>query len=243
MAHAVFPLLPNTKRPAIADWENRATTHPDPTKWRHDQGTGIACGPSGIIVVDLDIPHGPTSWFNLINGIGRATSTYTTETPSGGLHLYYDNSDGLAIRNSAGKLGTGIDIRAQGGYVVQYDPIIDIEPAPIPQWLAKLLVTRPPRQLPRHRSQPRTNSPRYGDRALQEECNRVATAPEGTRNHALNHAAFRIGQLIGGGEQDETHARTELETAAHLAGLSGTEVTKTINSGIESGKANPRTRR
>ena len=107
--YAVFPLLPGTKRPAIADWENRATTNPDPAKWRDDQGTGIACGPSGIVVVDLDLPDGPSSWYRLIDQQGQATSTYTVETPSGGLHLYYDNPDRLPIRNSASKLGPGID--------------------------------------------------------------------------------------------------------------------------------------
>ncbi|TDB81480.1 bifunctional DNA primase/polymerase [Micromonospora sp. KC721] len=43
-------------------WEERATT--DPTRIRrawstHPYGVGIACGPSGLVVVDLDVPKRP----------------------------------------------------------------------------------------------------------------------------------------------------------------------------------------
>jgi Bifunctional DNA primase/polymerase, N-terminal len=55
----VFPLVPDAKRPAVEDWEGRATT--DPTRIRRcwsagPYGVGIACGPSRLVVVDLDQP-------------------------------------------------------------------------------------------------------------------------------------------------------------------------------------------
>ena len=59
----VFPLVPGEKRPAITRWEDRATL--DPTRigrcWHRRTsagpfGVGIACGPSRLVVVDLDQP-------------------------------------------------------------------------------------------------------------------------------------------------------------------------------------------
>ena len=59
----VFPLRPGQKRPALqSDWEGRATTDPDRIRgcWEHDDyNIGIACGPSGLVVVDLDTPKEP----------------------------------------------------------------------------------------------------------------------------------------------------------------------------------------
>ena len=55
---AVFPLAPGTKRPAIREWEHRATTDPKRIKgcWYAGAGygIGIATGPSRLVVLDLD---------------------------------------------------------------------------------------------------------------------------------------------------------------------------------------------
>jgi hypothetical protein len=40
---------------------------------------------------------------------------------------------------------------------------------------------------------------RYAEAALRAETHNVATAPEGTRNHALNSSAFSIGQFVASG--------------------------------------------
>ena len=45
---------------------------------------------------------------------------------------------------------------------------------------------------------------RYALRAaLEQEAQRVVDAPAGTRNHALNRAAFSLGQLVAGGALPE----------------------------------------
>ena len=44
--------------------------------------------------------------------------TYKMRTPSGGQHLYFRTSFASKIKNSAGKLGLGIDVRGEGGYVI-----------------------------------------------------------------------------------------------------------------------------
>lgn len=56
----VFPLRPGDKRPAVPNWEGRATAT-DSTRirrcWQHaPYNIGIACGPSGLVVIDLDTP-------------------------------------------------------------------------------------------------------------------------------------------------------------------------------------------
>jgi hypothetical protein len=60
----VFPLKPNSKVPALThDWEGRATTDPGVIErcWRTGAfNIGIACGPSGLYVLDLDTPKPDT---------------------------------------------------------------------------------------------------------------------------------------------------------------------------------------
>ncbi|WP_255347783.1 bifunctional DNA primase/polymerase [Actinoplanes sp. N902-109] len=53
----VFPLRPDDKRPAIGKWEQRATIDPDRIRRCWTAGpynVGIACGPSGLVVLDFD---------------------------------------------------------------------------------------------------------------------------------------------------------------------------------------------
>jgi hypothetical protein len=56
----VFPLWPGSKAPAVEDaWERRATTDPSTirARWsRRPYNIGIATGPSGLVVIDLDAP-------------------------------------------------------------------------------------------------------------------------------------------------------------------------------------------
>ena len=76
---------------------------------------------------------------------------------------------------------------------------------------------------------------------LEQECNTVAAAPEGTRNDTLNKAAFKLGQSIAMGELDRGMVERYLTAACVKNGLvspKGTgvrEVNHTIKSGIEAG--------
>ena len=44
--------------------------------------------------------------------------TYTVKTGGGGQHLYFLWPEGAGVRNSAGKIAPGLDVRGHGGYVV-----------------------------------------------------------------------------------------------------------------------------
>lgn len=82
--------------------------------------------------------------------------------------------------------------------------------------------------------------PRYVAAAIESEVARVAAAPEGERNNALNAAAFSLGQLEGGGAPiGDTFER--LQAAALAVGLGERETEKTIASGRSAGNAEPRT--
>lgn len=85
----------------------------------------------------------------------------------------------------------------------------------------------------------------YGMRALAGECEKVATAPEGTRNAVLNTAAFKLGQVIGAGRLSEATALVNLSTAARLTGLEETEIALVLrgnaNGALAAGTTRPRT--
>lgn len=81
---------------------------------------------------------------------------------------------------------------------------------------------------------------RYALGALVAESDRVAATPEGGRNHALNTAAFRVGQLVGLGYIAEGPVRDALHDAAHACGLGAGEAEATIRSGLTAGLAHPR---
>ncbi|WP_405101474.1 bifunctional DNA primase/polymerase [Micromonospora sp. NBC_01412] len=157
-------------------WEERATTDPQRIRraWStRPYGVGIACGPSGLVVIDLDVPKNaddtaPPRWSGAACGLdvlaalaeqhGRAIdATYTVTTGRGGSHLYYQHpTTGPELRNTTSDRGRGlgwkVDTRAHGGYVVAagstvagraYEMALDCDPAPLPDWLAALLAPVP----------------------------------------------------------------------------------------------------
>ncbi|RBQ17785.1 DNA primase [Spongiactinospora rosea] len=140
----VFPLTPGGKMPlrGFTDWEHHGTTDPDRIAafWqRAPYNIGVACGPSGLVVIDLDMPkpgedppaeaarHGATCGQEVFHLLCQSRNrpypddTFTVRTRRGGLHLYFTAPPGVRLRNTAGSkggLGWLIDTRAWGGQVV-----------------------------------------------------------------------------------------------------------------------------
>jgi len=78
---------------------------------------GIRTGKeSGLFVLDIDL-GGEGSLQHLQSEIGPFPDTVEQHTGSGGRHLVFRHS-GTEIRNSASKLGRGLDVRGDGGYFV-----------------------------------------------------------------------------------------------------------------------------
>jgi len=251
----VFPLMPGTKVPAVrADWEGCATTDLEQIdRW---WGTGrcnvaVATGPSGLVVVDLDVSaegNGPNGRETLRAIAEKASDslpvrTMTVSTPSGGEHLYFRAPAGITFTNTAGRLGPLIDTRAVGGYVVApgsqiarkpYRLTCIDAPAPMPGWLVDAL---------RPRSRPVPSLPTgthlsrgYVQAAIAGEAARVAEAPVGRRNAALFIAAAHLSRFVAAGQlrAGDVHAALRAAADRHVgtAGFTDAEVFRTIESGL-----------
>lgn len=80
-----------------------------------------------------------------------------------------------------------------------------------------------------------SRSAKWAQSGLDHECARVRVSSPGGRNDTLNRASFNIGTLVGGGRLDFEAARGALVEAAIVCGLSKSEATKTIASGLRGG--------
>jgi len=128
---AVFPLVPNTKRPLTANGFKDASMSPEAiTKWwtgHPNANIAIATGaPSHILAVDVDVKNGAKGRESIASLNGGVASTLTASTPSGGWHLYYLCPEG-GLRSRNGLL-PGVDLKADGGYVVAPGSTIDGKP-------------------------------------------------------------------------------------------------------------------
>jgi hypothetical protein len=219
----VFPCVPGGKQPALRDnWRQLATTDPARIlRWwtRMPFNIGISCGPSGLVVIDLDVAKaepkgeeppatGAKSLAELCERHGQPypDRTFTVNTPSGGTHLYF-RATSQPVRNSASRLGLLIDIRTTGGYVVApgsrvsgrtYEVANANCPASLPGWIGRLITDQSTLAMADRRPPaPDTlQAATYALAALREETARVATARPGARNDTLNRAAFSLGQLV-----------------------------------------------
>lgn len=81
----------------------------------------------------------------------------------------------------------------------------------------------------------------WAETALTNELDQLRSTTEGSRNAALNTAAFSLGQIVAGGGLDELMVATELAATAREIGLDSAEIAPTIRSGLASGKQSPRT--
>ncbi|MET8481303.1 hypothetical protein ABZV68_29610 [Streptomyces clavifer] len=80
----------------------------------------------------------------------------------------------------------------------------------------------------------------YTRKALQAECDAIASAPNGDQNNIINAAAFSVGTLVGAGALSESDARGDLIAAAHAGGHPDGRARATIESGLAAGMSQPR---
>ena len=247
------------KTPLVQDWRGKATT--DETEIRNmwpstANAYGIDCDTAGLVVVDLDVKaDGPDNWAKLVADEGlELPPLVAVRTTSGGFHHYYRDPTG-EMRNSAGKVATGVDVRASGGYVVGpgsvwgdaaytgvdqdgLPPVSEVPEAPEP--LLAVLKSRKAQERPA----PIPSGVPLGavgqGVALIRELSALLEQEEGGRNDQLNRAAFAMGQILGGGGLNEDAVRGALEEAGRQAGLETDEILKSIDSGLASGSTEPR---
>ncbi|MBK3626988.1 bifunctional DNA primase/polymerase [Streptomyces sp. MBT49] len=267
----VIPLRPRDKRPAghatmycpgtgrCTDGhrtpEERATTDHAllAAAWEQQPyNVGIATGPSGLLVVDLDTlkptdpkgtPDGATAFAALCERAGQAApDTYRVRTARGGEHLYFTQPPGIRLHSTAGRLAKKIDTRGWGGYVVApgsttpdgtYTVLDDREPVPLPEWLREPLTAAPsavagPLRLPV------VAGSLAAQAALEAECAAVSGAADGTRNTVLNRSAFKVGRFVAWGDLPRHVVEEAFQAAGESAGLAAAECRSTIRSALDS---------
>jgi putative DNA primase/helicase len=118
----VFPVTPQ-KVPLTAHGFKDASMDPAQIRswWTHHPraGIGVPTGPaSGLVVVDLDPRNGSEATVReLERKHGAFPATVTSRTGSGGTHFFF-NHPGRYVKGGSGKLGPGVDLKGDGGYVV-----------------------------------------------------------------------------------------------------------------------------
>jgi replicative DNA helicase len=173
----VFPLKPRDKRPLfpaahevghacrgecgkLGHGLNDAVTDPAIIRewWGANPtaGIGIATGKrAGFFALDKDIAHGGNEALAaLLEANGALPDTVTQQTGGGGQHFLFEYPP-IEIRNSAGKIGVGLDTRGEGGYICGAPTIHPsgnpyrwiVAPsqhviAPAPDWLIHALISK-----------------------------------------------------------------------------------------------------
>ena len=159
MGMRLHPLLAKNKVPILKDWQVKATVDPGMIRqWfsiHPHCNWGLATGnDSNVFVVDIDVKaHGDKTWAKLTKE-NKVPETIQVKTGGGGMHYYFKCPKTIDIRNSASKVGKGIDIRGNGGQVVIPPSIhpngasyiwvdghspTDLNPAKAPKWLLDLI--------------------------------------------------------------------------------------------------------
>lgn len=148
--HPVGSLVPRGLKDATAD----ATVI---EQWFRNKtrNIGIVTGAvSGIVALDIDPRHGgDASLTALENQHGAIPPTWRFLTGGGGEHILFRHP-GAQVINSANKVGQGIDVRGDGGYIVAppsqhmsgrpYAISVDHDPdtvplADVPAWLLPMI--------------------------------------------------------------------------------------------------------
>ena len=141
----VFPVRAGAKTPKEKGWQDKTKV------WEFGPSDNIGINTSQLrdgrclLVLDVDVKkgkNGETTLRALEDKNGKLPTTREHVTPTEGRHIFFTAP--FPIGNNACKLGDGLDIRGDGGYVVAPGSVIDGKPyrvkfdgeiKPAPQWL------------------------------------------------------------------------------------------------------------
>jgi len=142
------------KHPRTRHGLTDATTDPEQirawwTSWPDAHMAIVTGAESGLVVLDVDPRHGGDVSLAALEAKHGRLDTVEALTGGGGRHLYFAHPGGR-VPNSAGRLGPGLDVRGDGGYVLAppsghisggtYQWEASSEPgmlplAPMPEWM------------------------------------------------------------------------------------------------------------
>ena len=231
MAWPVFPCRPD-KKPYTEHGFKDASLEPRQILewWRRwpDALVAIPTGDAtGVAVIDIDCKNGVDGFASLMAAGIVMPETWLAQSRSGGAHFYFQAArwPDPPLRSAAplklfGRKLPGVDIRADGGYLIlpgardgyrwsRLRPGRSIL-APMPRRLLEGLRWKAPeRPAPIFRA-----SGRPADALVADACRAIASAQPGARQETLAREAWRIGRLVAEGRADHGAALAALLTAA-----------------------------
>ncbi len=244
------------KHPRLVGWPRLASTDPARVRgwWRRwpEAGVGMAAG-ARFDVLDVDGEQGVVALRAALHIAPQEHPGPVARSGGGGWHLLYAPS---GLGNRAG-LAAGLDWRGRGGLIVappsrhasggHYTwarPLTAVLPE-VPDELRRLLDPPAGPAIPPPAGLAAGRTAAWARGALRRERAAVAAARRGGRgrpgrNHTLNRAAFRLGQLVTAGLLDAATVTAELLAAADDCGLGQREARATIASGLAGATRKPR---
>ena len=139
----VFPVntAGGTKVPLTPRGHLDATTDPDRiTAWWDEfpeASPGVAAGPSGLVLLDVDAKNGKDGWQSLMEAWVDIPDTLNYDTPTGGVHYVYesDRDDLNGVANY--RKMDGVDRRAGSSFFVWWGGVPDDRDVftQAPEWL------------------------------------------------------------------------------------------------------------
>jgi RecA/RadA recombinase len=196
----VVPLRAGEKFPPLLEnWPTLATTDAQQIRawWTQWPSANIGVVARGLVIVDVDVRNnGDASLAALELQHGKLPETFTARTPTGGRHIYLRLPEGHpGAGNSAGKLGSGIDIKGQAGYVLgvgsrvaageyTFEGTTDIAQAPA--WLLELLGTASAKKS----TTPASAIPDAPDAVVERAAEWLALQPEAVEGDGGDHRTY-----------------------------------------------------
>lgn len=218
----IFPCRPRDKKPLLRGWQVKASSSLSAARdWvRQNPGCnwGVATGPqSAVFILDVDGEAGRSSLSSLERIYGPLPFTLTSRSgrSDGGEHRWFRYPADREIRNSAGTLGRGLDIRGAGGYVVAPPSThetgsayrwVDLR-APVedaPSWLLELVSTSAPNKDDQRMRKTDAPAERSGPTNLKAPTPRFDILVKGGRNDGLFRYACALRKRGSTREQIES---------------------------------------
>jgi hypothetical protein len=201
--------------------------------------TGAA---NGFDALDIDPRNGGDAWY----AAHRDTlpNTRIHETRSGGLHILFRHRPG--VRNSAGKIASGVDVRGEGGFVIWW-PAAGCgatrgSPADWPAWLHPAVIRppEPPRSgtatVPRQQTDQLVL--RYR-RFVEKLLANLLNAPDGAKHDKLLRTARTLGGILAAAGIAESDAHAWLIAAVPASAVDLDAAATTAWAGLKNGLAHP----
>jgi DNA-binding PadR family transcriptional regulator len=237
-----------------------------------DHGVGVPTGRvNKVIDIETDTPKGhgvdgSASLTELEAELGPLPDTLAFESPTASRHRLYnypkDVGDDVWIKTIAGELGTGIDVKADGGMMIappsvrpgigEYRWCNGLPMADLPEaWIKRILeLLAGTKQKEDERSSdnitaseadddpysmPTPREVAYAQAALDGVADELAKTEPGKRNATLNSVAYRMGRMVAKKWIERKDVETELLNAAHACGLVSDDGEDTARATIKSG--------